>query len=98
MWSSRTSLSFSNRMVQNKTPTISSKLMIKGYQTTSIVLNKSYYIDGKVRSLNNRGEEGRKGGEEEERRRIGGEEEGRRRGGEERRKKGGEERRRRGGG
>ena len=73
-------------MVQNKTPTISSKLMIKGYQTTSIVLNKSYYIDGKVRSLNNRGEEERRGGEkrrreEEERRRRGGEEEDRRRGG-----------------
>ena len=69
------------------------------------IKNKSYYIDGKVRSLNNRGEKERRGGEkrrrggekrrrggeEEERRRIGGEEEGRRRGGEERRKKGGEE-------
>ena len=44
--------------------------------------NKSYYIDGKVRSLNNRGEERRrKGREEEERRRKGGEVERRRRGG-----------------
>ena len=44
--------------------------------------NKSYYIDGKVRSLNNRGEERRrKGREEEERRRKGGEVERRRGGG-----------------
>ena len=37
-------------------------------------MNKSYYIDGKVRSLNNRGEEERRGGEK------------RRRGGEKRRR------------
>ena len=39
--------------------------------------NKSYYIDGKVRSLNNRGEEERRGGEK------------RRRGGEKKRRGGG---------